>query len=424
MIRFIPIFAVISLLSGFSENQAQARSSNACFSRDDVRLMYQKREAVSKAATACLQAYWDTHVRFYDKYHFSKYFGNRNRDLDTPKKRQKAILLQVAWPDLLTPEAMEQFNKEFDAPHPENSDGISGNDIRPDITDVEKFIQAHNPHLYRDYLAKKPSFNLERMSEAEPHTEKGTGGSNLRPNDKPLLQDISCVDMARRCLRAGFEAAGIKSIWDKVDREVLLNGVSGAEMQKALLDVGWRSLYWNPDPTQNAAWDLDDQKINPIPEHKDGVPDKVWMGTWGAHAMRWRSVNEKNLYTMGSEIPIPIDDKKLLVGFQDEPPKAFTDLPFFVGTAHAGYHVFPGFYGSIIEAHSVRKLSSRDNLEISKFNPGVGDKDGFGPQWTDIEKYRSGVLVVPPGYLTSRVPDFDRLPMTRGCVDLRPPLRR
>ncbi|CAN5724706.1 hypothetical protein BH20VER1_BH20VER1_25590 [soil metagenome] len=74
-------------------------------------------------------------------------------------------------------------------------------------------------------------------------------------------------------------------------------------------------------------------------------------------------------------------------------PAAFRSAPFFVGTAHTGYHVFPGFEGSIIDAHSTRALTSVNNLEKSQFNPLAS---GGGPRWTPTEKYRSGLIATPP----------------------------
>jgi hypothetical protein len=66
-----------------------------------------------------------------------------------------------------------------------------------------------------------------------------------------------------------------------------------------------------------------------------------------------------------------------------------------VGIAHAGYHVFPGRKGDVIEAHSMRNIAARDNIEFSEFNPLA---TGGGPRWTNSEKYRSGLIVVPEDF--------------------------
>jgi len=82
-----------------------------------------------------------------------------------------------------------------------------------------------------------------------------------------------------------------------------------------------------------------------------------------------------------------------VVGFDDRVPREFLDVPFFVGVAHTGYHVFPGYKGDVIEAHSTRRLDSVDNLEKSPFNPLA---TGGGPRWTATEWYRSGLVGLPP----------------------------
>jgi hypothetical protein len=89
-----------------------------------------------------------------------------------------------------------------------------------------------------------------------------------------------------------------------------------------------------------------------------------------------------------------VDDADRLVGFGEAPPPAFKLMPFFVGAAHAGHHVFPGRKGDVIEAHSTRLMNDRANMELSPFNPLA---EGGGPRWTELEKYRSGLIAVPPG---------------------------
>ncbi len=74
-------------------------------------------------------------------------------------------------------------------------------------------------------------------------------------------------------------------------------------------------------------------------------------------------------------------------------PSFMASAPLFVGVAHAGYHVFPGVDGQVIEAHSSRPLNWFNNLERTQFNP--LHKEG-GPVWSKSEKYRSGVIALPP----------------------------
>src|SRR5206468_3842722 len=119
-----------------------------------------------------------------------------------------------------------------------------------------------------------------------------------------------------------------------------------------------------------------------LPTTPDPTTGKVkkWQGSWGDAAYSYNYVMKNDAYPLGGEKPVPVDDKALLVGFGTSPPAQFKGVPFFVGTAHAGYHVFPGFSGRIIEAHSMRELTGFDNLQVSNFNP-LDQGHGGGPVW-------------------------------------------
>lgn len=197
------------------------------------------------------------------------------------------------------------------------------------------------------------------------------------------LEPISCIGLTLRCLGQGFEAAGMDSTWRKIHAK-LAEGQKfyGTDLQKMLRELGWKVLYWNPDPAQNAAWDAEDRQLNPL------KPGAVWNPVWGGHAYRLAMLQRDGTY-----YGVAVDDAVTLVGYKTTIPESFRRAPFFVGTAHAGYHVFPGQFGQIIEAHSMRNLDAFDNLEISPFNPLA---PGGGPRWTRTEKYRSGLIAVPP----------------------------
>ncbi len=198
------------------------------------------------------------------------------------------------------------------------------------------------------------------------------------------LEAISCIGLAMRCLEQGFDAANMDSTWDNIYAKLAVNNnFFGTDLQKSLIRLGWKSYYWNPDPSQNAKWDAEDQALNPL------KPGAVWNPVWGGHAYRYNQAVNKGFYY---EPELRVHDAKSLVGFGDSQPEFFKQIPLFIGIAHAGYHVFPGRNGEVIEAHSMRSLDSIDNLEYSEFNP---LKSGGGPQWTPKEKYRSGVIVVP-----------------------------
>lgn len=206
--------------------------------------------------------------------------------------------------------------------------------------------------------------------------------NELRKKGKPVsLEDemtsISCVDLARVCLAEGFSAVGQSAFWERIDAFNKENRNIGPAILVGLQSLGWRLMFWNPDPPQNRVWDAADKLRNPTNSSR----------VWGYHEATYNSVMKKNIY-----YEYQIDDKTSLVGFGTQPPKAFMEQPFFVGFAHIGYHVFLGTQGEVVEAHSVRSLFGLDNIEMTSFNP-LG---GGAPKSTDSEVYRSGVIAVPP----------------------------
>jgi len=189
------------------------------------------------------------------------------------------------------------------------------------------------------------------------------------------LQPTSCIGLSLNALVAGFRAPGdanLESALAKVQQFARANDLDGCSVIHALQKLDWRVHFWNPAPQQNARWDEE---------------EKNWRSK-GWHAYRYSTVNNRGNYYFNT-----VDDKTLLVGFGTQVPAAFRSAPFFIGTAHTGYHVFPGFEGNIIEAHSTRALTSVNNLEKSQFNPLAS---GGGPRWTPTEKYRSGLIATPP----------------------------
>ena len=189
------------------------------------------------------------------------------------------------------------------------------------------------------------------------------------------LKPTSCVGLALQGLSAGVREAGdpvLDGAWRKIQAFTRANDQDGSAMMHALQGLGWRVHYWNPAPQNNAAWDAEERN---------------WASK-GWHAFRYSTVMNKGNYYYNR-----VDDKTLLVGFGTRVPSEFRSAPFFLGVAHTGYHVFLGFQGEIIEAHSTRALSSVDNLERSFFNPLA---TGGGPRWTNTEKYRSGLIALPP----------------------------
>lgn len=325
------------ILSLALHTAAFAGASGVNFTQDEINADTLHAATIGETASACLQRTWKTHNEFYASHGYSKFYGSRKKDYATAEGR-KAALLKI-------------------------------------LPDLARRVRKGDPAAIAE---------LDRR-EAE-------------------LETTSCVGLALKCLGEGFRAAGMSSTWDKIYTWVGREGSDGTplfygtDLQKALVDLGWKSLYWNPDVSRNADWDQIDRLLNPLKEYDD----KDWNSVWGGHAERWNSVLRSHTY-----YGIPVHDIQTLVNFGISPGPDFQRVPFFVGTAHAGYHVFPGYQGNVIEAHSVRQLKGRDNMEVGPFNPlsqpqnGIQNGNG-APRWTNSEHYRSGVIVVPPGMLADR----------------------
>lgn len=194
------------------------------------------------------------------------------------------------------------------------------------------------------------------------------------------MRQTSCVGMALDCLKKSFIGSGQESTWNKIRRyTVVENNSYGTALQFALQKLGWKVLYWNPAPYQTIQEDM----------KKWDAQEKNWRSK-GYHWWRYHTLTTEGRYYKN-----PVDDMTTLVGFDQSTPNYIKNVPFWIGTANTGYHVFPGKDEKVVEAHSTRDIHSIDNLEFSDFSP---FRVGGGPRWSETEKYRSGLIAVPPGY--------------------------
>lgn len=188
--------------------------------------------------------------------------------------------------------------------------------------------------------------------------------AQLRKFGKPeFLVDqqvaTACILLAMQVCERGFNATGMSNTWKKINTQLKIHQkFYGSDLQIMLQQLGWKLYYWNPNPSQNAAWDAEDQALNPL---KAG---RKWLPVWGGRALRYASAVNKGTYYDAT-----VDNVTKLVGFKKVEPPAFKTVPFFVGIAHAGYHVFPGRRGDVVEAHSMREMIAKDNIEVAPFNP-------------------------------------------------------
>ena len=190
------------------------------------------------------------------------------------------------------------------------------------------------------------------------------------------LSATSCVGLALKCLEKGFATTNQEDVFKRLKSYVVANGVDGTALQDGLSKLGWKTLYWNPNPQKNKTWDLQERLADP--RNKKHFR--------GFHEDNFLAVKNKNRYYMNN-----VQDATTLINFGDNEPEYLKSVPFFVGTAHMGYHVFPGAHGVVIEAHSTRAITDENTIESAPFNP-LDDKGA------PSGRYRSGLISVPPTF--------------------------
>ena len=269
---------------------------------------------------------------------------------------------------------------------------FSSSEIRKHHDTIAEFCDAAADFLdwtFADHKAFYDKWGVSKYygNRKPEHRTRELRIKQLRKFGKPTFlvdQQVAtaCILLAMQAVERGFNATGMGNTWKKINNQLKIDQkFYGTDLQIMLQQLGWKIYYWNPDPSKNAEWDAQDQQLNPL------KPPRKWMPVWGGHALRFASVKNQSIYYDSK-----VDNSTKLVGFKKTQPSAFANVPIFVGIAHAGYHVFPGRRGEVVEAHSMRQMIDEDNIEFSPFNPLA---TGGGPRWTNSEKYRSGLIAVP-----------------------------
>lgn len=239
--------------------------------------------------------------------------------------------------------------------------------LEADLARHQSFYRAHG---FSPFYGDRSTFGKL------PHRGKLAFLRNMGVNPKLIdqMEPTSCVGLLLKCMGKGFEAAKQENLWKRLRAYTLLNGADGTSLQAGLQKLGWKLLYWNPDVRRNSEWDRKDHARDPSNKFR----------YWGYHEYNWQLVQKKSTYLYNH-----VDDDRTLVNFGEKAPQALANVPFWVGTAHGGYHVFPGTGIRVVEAHSTRKLTDAKTLQADPFNPLNGDAP------TDGDFY-SGLVAVPP----------------------------
>lgn len=264
------------------------------------------------------------------------------------------------------------FTEQEKALHLEGQDRVlaaAAACLESDIAAHKAFFRRHG---FSRFYGDRSAFGKLSSSDKRRYLARSGFSSSLASQ----MEATSCVGLALKCLGKGFNDAGQGELWQRIRQFTMLNGVDGTAMQEGLRALGWVVLYWNPDVRLNQSWDRAEKRKDPANSER----------FWGYHEYNW-GIAQKGRYLYNQ-----VDDFRALVNFGEQGPALLKNVPFFLGTAHGGYHVFPGTMGKVIESHSTRAITDPKSLEADEFNPLAGKAPTGG-------MYKSGLIAVPAKYL-------------------------
>jgi hypothetical protein len=177
----------------------------------------------------------------------------------------------------------------------------------------------------------------------------------------------NCISWVKEICRAGYEAAGASDRWKQIRTAVEAGSKKERDRGTVLLEQlqrdGWMGLYFNPDVKNPDAEDKRHVKI-----HRESA-----------------SHISKHAEYYGLKIFDALVNYRPTFGTPRVTPEieCLRRVPFFVGIARAGDHVFVGRNGVVSELHWAEGPKTRDIMEE-----------------TPLERFAwsSGTLVVPPGW--------------------------
>lgn len=284
--------------------------------------------------------------------------------------------LTLTTPALAGHQGSISFTEEERARHLEGQDQVLATAASCLETDIKRHHDFYRRHGFSPFYGDRSSFGkLSHAGKRDYLRRLGVDPGLLRQ-----MEATSCVGLVLKCLGQGFKTAGQGDLWERIRQFTRLNGVDGTAMQQGLRELGWKVLYWNPDVRMNREWDLAERRKDPT--NKDRF--------WGYHENNWQGASKRGRYLYND-----VDDARLLVSFGERVPGVLKAIPFFVGTAHGGYHVFPGTFGRVIESHSTRLITDEKSLESDEFNPLAGRAPTGG-------MYKSGMIAIPAKYFPAK----------------------
>ncbi len=227
-----------------------------------------------------------------------------------------------------------------------------------------------------------------KLSEADRAAYIKTNATCATP---PTVKDIgvtSCELFTNRYLQKGFEETAQAAVYKRINKFLNDNDRDGLALAYALRLLGWKIVYWNVDV--NAA--------PPLPDDRKIVGQNPADHAWSTNI----ALKKKEYYG------VPIDANMInfapLKGSTTKKDLSayarLSDVPYYVGISHAGFHVWQGSYGNVTESHSYWDPIEKRNIEVGMFNPPYESPTGISAEYQGKRQtfyYYAGIIAIPPG---------------------------
>ncbi|MBV1858807.1 MAG: hypothetical protein KUG77_10375 [Nannocystaceae bacterium] len=203
----------------------------------------------------------------------------------------------------------------------------------------------------KEAIESKTKAHRDAISSRGYGTHYGDHSSYTPPAGASVTKS-SCVVWAMECAEYAFDKVGRGAVWDQVAKVTRRNQLKGTFLIRELIARGWTGIYWNPDVTDKSDG-----------EH-----------SYSAHIAR----TKKTYYNL------PVSD--MVLDYRRRPVNMaglnkLDKVPFWVGCARGGSHVFCGTGGNVSEFHWTAAATNPKAMEL------VALKD---------YAWMSGIIAVPP----------------------------
>lgn len=243
----------------------------------------------------------------------------------------------------------------------------------------------------RRHLRPEFSKGLRTQGAIDSYLTAMVGDQDSEPR-AGMIQMTNPLLWTYRHLEVAYTTIGRSARWQQIVNTVEAQPNRGLALMKELQKDGWEAVYWNPD-LQN-------------PESK-----KSPHGIAAVNAQKFKVFSAAK-YKSRKEIPsrglLKIDH--LLLNYRQgagaRERASVSDLeklktvPFWVGLANFGSHVFVGHHGMISESSSSYAPETPLALQRTSFSSWGGSLINLpreGAPKAPSSSYLSGILMVPPG---------------------------